>query len=122
MLIFTKPPEDLMPGDVADFMTKIVSQILLYSAIIAGIMIVWGGLKIITSGGNEEQVSSGKNIVKWALIGLVVITFSYTLVNFTLKTFIVRDLQKPITPTETTQKKVEPPKPPPKTTPPVAPQ
>ncbi|NCN24965.1 hypothetical protein CO101_00885 [Candidatus Berkelbacteria bacterium CG_4_9_14_3_um_filter_39_23] len=109
MLIFTKPPEDLMPGDVADFMTKIVSQILLYSAIIAGIMIVWGGLKIITSGGNEEQVSSGKNIVKWALIGLVVITFSYTLVNFTLKTFIVRDLQKPITPTETTQMKVEPP-------------
>lgn len=122
MSIFTEYPEDLMPGDVADFMTKIVSQILLYSAIIAGIMIVWGGLKIITSGGNEEQVSSGKNIVKWALIGLVVITFSYTLVNFTLKTFIVRDLQKPITPTDTTQKKVEPPKPPQETTPPTTPQ
>ena len=107
MSIFSKSPEDFTPEDVAVFLKDIVTQILLYSAIIAVIMIVWGGLKIITSGGNEEQVSSGKNIVKWALIGLIVITFSYTLVNFTLKTFQVRDLQNRKPTTTTPPDKIE---------------
>ncbi len=123
MAIFTKP-EDYQPADIASFMQSMVNEILYFSAVIAGIMIVWGGLKIIASSGNEEQVTAGKNIVKWAMIGLVVISLSYTLVNFALRTFQVRDLQnqKPTTTTpagkiEYENKTVTPPSTPETTTP-----
>ena len=88
--IFSKP-ENYTPNSVVSFMKDTINLILYFSAVIAGIMIVWGGLKIITSGGNEEQVSSGKNIVKWALIGLVVIALSYTIVGYTLAVFQLKN-------------------------------
>jgi uncharacterized membrane protein YjfL (UPF0719 family) len=35
--------------------------------------------------GNDSQVQKGKNILLWAVIGLVVIFASYSLVHFILK-------------------------------------
>jgi hypothetical protein len=35
--------------------------------------------------GNDKQVEKGRNILTWAIIGLVVIFSSYSLVSFILK-------------------------------------
>ncbi len=41
------------------------------------LMFVYGGLTLLTSRGNPEQVQKGKRIFTWAVIGLVVIFTAY---------------------------------------------
>jgi len=64
-------------GNVAKAILGIVGSLAL-------VMFIYGGIIWMTSSGNAEQVTKGKNIVIWATIGLVVIFSAYALVNFVL--------------------------------------
>lgn len=52
--------------------------------IVAVIMIIVGGFRYITSGGNDTSVTSAKNTILYAIIGLVVVALAQVLVRFTL--------------------------------------
>lgn len=67
--------------DVVDFLIFVIAPIL------ATLMIVYGGIRILTAGGSPGQVSKGKNILTWAVIGYLVILLAWITVN-TLFTFI----------------------------------
>jgi len=45
--------------------------------IIAPLMIVIGGFVFLTSGGEPNRTSLGKNIMKWSIIGLAIILFAW---------------------------------------------
>ena len=67
---------------------KIVKTIVnLLSAIVglvAVIMIIVGGFRYITSGGNDTSVTAAKNTILYAIIGLVVVALAQIIVRFTL--------------------------------------
>lgn len=48
---------------------------------IAVIMIIWGAIQYLTAFGNEEKAATGKKIITWALIGLVVILLAGVIVQ-----------------------------------------
>ena len=48
-----------------------VNVIRLFLGVIAIIWILWNGMQMTLSGGNEEQVKAGKQAITWALLGLV---------------------------------------------------
>ena len=50
--------------------------------IVAVIMIIWGGLKYITSGGDSGKVTGAKNTILYALIGLVIVAIAQLIVRF----------------------------------------
>jgi hypothetical protein len=52
--------------------------------IVAVIMIIVGGFRYITSGGNDTSVTAAKNTILYAIIGLVVVALAQVLVRFTL--------------------------------------
>lgn len=52
--------------------------------IVAVIMIIVGGFRYITSGGNDTSVTAAKNTILYAVIGLVVVALAQILVRFTL--------------------------------------
>lgn len=52
--------------------------------VIAVIMIIIGGLKYVTSNGDSNQISSAKNTIIYALIGLVVVAIAQAIVRFVL--------------------------------------
>jgi uncharacterized membrane protein YuzA (DUF378 family) len=52
--------------------------------IVAVIMIIVGGLKYITSGGDSNNVSSAKSTIIYAIIGLVVVALAQFIVQFVL--------------------------------------
>jgi hypothetical protein len=52
--------------------------------IVAVIMIIVGGFRYITSGGNDTSVTAAKNTILYAVIGLVVVALAQLLVRFTL--------------------------------------
>lgn len=52
--------------------------------VVAVIMIIVGGLKYITSGGDSGNVSGAKNTILYAIIGIIVVALSQFLVRFVL--------------------------------------
>jgi len=52
--------------------------------IVSVIMIIFGGFKYITSGGESSNVSGAKNTIIYAIIGLVVVAFAQFIVQFVL--------------------------------------
>lgn len=52
--------------------------------VIAVIMIIWAGLRYITSGGDSGKVGNAKNTMVYAIIGLVVVALAQFIVNFVL--------------------------------------
>ena len=52
---------------------------------IAVIMIVVGGVRYTTSGGDEKNVKAAKNTILYSIVGLVVVMLAYAIVNFVLQ-------------------------------------
>jgi hypothetical protein len=55
--------------------------------VIAVVMIIIGGVKYITSGGDANNVTGAKNTILYAIIGLVVVALSQVIVQFVLGSF-----------------------------------
>lgn len=53
--------------------------------VVAVIMIMVGGFRYVTSGGSDSSVTSAKNTILYAIIGLVIVALSQILVHFTIK-------------------------------------
>lgn len=64
---------------------KIINILSIIVGIIAVIMIIYAGFKYITSGGNQENVKAAKNILIYAIIGLVIVALAQIIVQFVLK-------------------------------------
>lgn len=52
--------------------------------IVSVIMIIIGGIKFVTSGGDSNAVSSAKSTIIYALIGLVIVVLAQTIVHIVL--------------------------------------
>ena len=52
--------------------------------IAAVIMIIWGGFRYVTSGGDSNKVSSAKNTIIYAVIGLIIVALAQFIVKFVL--------------------------------------
>jgi hypothetical protein len=64
--------------------TRIINIFSTIAGVAAVIMIIIGGFRYVTSGGDSGSVSSAKRTVLYALIGLVVVAISQLLVKFVL--------------------------------------
>jgi len=62
----------------------IINVVSIVVGVVAVIMIVFGGLKYITSGGESNSVSSAKNTIIYAIVGLVVVALAQFIVRFVL--------------------------------------
>jgi Type IV secretion system pilin len=49
------------------------------------IMIIIGGFKYVTSNGDSNSVSSAKNTIIYALVGLIIVAFAQVIVQFVLE-------------------------------------
>jgi hypothetical protein len=71
-----------------DKVNATISQVInIFSTIVgvvAVIMIIYGGMRYITSGGDSSKITSAKNTIIYALIGLVVVALAQFIVKFVL--------------------------------------
>lgn len=63
---------------------RIIKTILGVVGALALAMFIYGGFTWLTSAGSPDKIKKGKDILIWAVIGLVVIFASYTAVDFVL--------------------------------------
>ena len=73
-------------GDATCLISQVIRYILGTIAIIATLMFIWGGIMMLTSGGNAEQVKKARETLVWATIGIIVILLSWVIIQFVLKT------------------------------------
>jgi hypothetical protein len=69
---------------IQDIVTLIVNIFSIIVGIVAVIMIVVGGFKYITSGGDSGNITSAKNTIVYAVIGLVIVALAQFIVKFVL--------------------------------------
>ena len=77
-------PAELV-GDNGVF-NRLTNTVLMAVGLISVIMLVYGGLRYITSGGDSKKVTDAKNTILYAIIGLVICVLAYAIVTFVLST------------------------------------
>ena len=76
-------------GSTASLKTLAASIISIFSIIVgvvAVIMVIFGGFKYITSGGDSSSVSGAKNTLIYAIVGLIIVALAQFIVHFVLNT------------------------------------
>lgn len=71
---------------IGGFLLLVVKDLLILSAVVAILFIIIGGFTYMTSSGNQESADKGKKMVTNAIIGLVIIVLSYTIITVVLNT------------------------------------
>jgi cytochrome bd-type quinol oxidase subunit 2 len=71
-------------NSVNHLITVVVNVLSVVVGVIAVIMIIVAGLRYITSGGKQESVTSAKNTILYAIIGLVIVALAQLIVHFVL--------------------------------------
>ncbi len=67
---------------IASFIIQIINFLVYTIGSLCFLAIVIGGFILMTSHGNENSLTKGKDIIKYALIGLVVVLLSYFITAF----------------------------------------
>lgn len=78
-------PNPIKCADATCLAAQVIRYVLGVIAVIATLMFVWGGIMMMTSAGNADQVKKAKETLVWATIGIVVILGSWAIIKFVLK-------------------------------------
>ncbi len=74
--------------DPRNIAAQIINVILGFLGIIAVVIILLGGFKWMTAGGNEDKTGEAKKLIVAGVIGLLIIIASFAIASFVLKQLI----------------------------------
>jgi len=75
-------PKDLtIPGILATIADMLIGMAGFYLVV----MLIYGGIVYLTSAGNEKRVETGKNVITYAIIGIVIVFASYLVAQFVIQ-------------------------------------
>lgn len=74
--------------DIREGVMNVVNVLLGFLGIIAIIIILWGGFRWMTAGGNEEKIAEAKKIITAGIIGLVIIFTALAIASFVISQLI----------------------------------
>ena len=80
----TVPPENPKISsidNIVELLTRIVNWFFLIVMGLAVLMLLFAGLKWITSAGNEESITTARKMLIWALVGIAIALLSKGLVS-----------------------------------------
>lgn len=75
-------PNAAAQGTLGDNVSQILNYFLGMLGLVAVAMLIYAGVLMVTASGEEEQIGKAKKIITYAVIGIVIIVLSYTIVGF----------------------------------------
>ena len=75
-------------ADLKSAIQTVINVLLFIIGAVSVIMIIIGGLRYVISNGDQGQVTSAKNTILYAVVGLVVALLAFAIVNFVISAFI----------------------------------
>jgi hypothetical protein len=76
------PFQGTSTGTLIQAITNIVNALLALAAVVAAIFVILGGVRYITSQGDEDAGVQAKGTILYATLGVIVIALSAVIVNF----------------------------------------
>ena len=73
-------------GDVRTVIEQVIRDVLTFLALIAVVVIVIAGIRLVVSGGDEGQKDGAKKMIIYAVVGLLIIILARVLVDFVITT------------------------------------
>lgn len=73
---------------IGDIVTKVINFLLFAVGLVAVIMIIYGAIQYTTSAGDTAKITTAKNTILYAIVGLIVAIIAYSLVNFVITAFV----------------------------------
>lgn len=70
-----------VPGDLESAIMNITNYILGFIAIIATLIVIYGGVRYLTAMGNDDEVGKAKKTIYSGIIGIVICGLAYALVT-----------------------------------------
>lgn len=70
--------------DANTLVARVINVFSVVVGVVSVIMIIYGGFRYITSGGESGNISSAKNTILYAIIGLVIVALAQFIVKFVL--------------------------------------
>jgi len=67
-------------NSIADLISGAIDYVLIFVGGVLMLMIIWGGVQYITSGGDPEKTSKAKKTLMWAILAVILIVISYSVV------------------------------------------
>ncbi|OGL37908.1 hypothetical protein A3E49_01365 [Candidatus Saccharibacteria bacterium RIFCSPHIGHO2_12_FULL_49_19] len=68
-----------------NLIARFINLLSIVVGIVSVIMIIFGGFRYITSAGRDTSVTSAKNTILYAIIGLVIVVLAQVIVRFVLQ-------------------------------------
>ncbi|MFA6514087.1 MAG: pilin [Patescibacteria group bacterium] len=72
----------LASGDPREMVGRIINVALGFLGVIAVVIILMGGFKWMTAGGNEDKVAEAKKLLGAGVIGLAIVLAAWSVANF----------------------------------------
>lgn len=69
-------------GTLGQNITSIINYFLGILGLIAVAFLIYAGVLMVTAGGDEGQIEKARKIITYAVIGIVIILLSWTIVTF----------------------------------------
>ena len=70
----------------ANVVIKNVTNIMFFIiGAVSVIMLIYGGIRYTTSGGNANSVTAAKNTIMYSIVGLIIAILAFAVVNFVVK-------------------------------------
>lgn len=70
---------------------QVVNVLLFIVGVLSVIMIIFSGIRYVTSNGDSQKTKSATNGLIWSIAGLAVAILAYAIVNFVLKNILKQD-------------------------------
>ena len=78
----------LSAGDLPTTIASLIRVVLGVLGIVAVVIILIGGFKWMTSGGNDEKVKSARKVMTSGIIGLVIVLSAFAIAQFVLSSVV----------------------------------
>ncbi len=78
----TLPPAVSTGPTAAELIANTVSTLLFVAGALSVVALVAGGIMYITSGGNEQRITTAKNTILYAIVGIIVALSAFAIASF----------------------------------------
>lgn len=79
--------------DVRDTISSIINVALGMLGIVAVVIVLWGGFRWMTAGGNEEKVGEARKIIFSGIIGIAIILSAWAIARFVLEQLYIATVE-----------------------------
>lgn len=75
-------PNVAAQGTLGQNITTVINYFLGLLGLVAVGFLIYSGILMVTAGGNDEQITKARKVIMYAVVGIVIILLSYTIVTF----------------------------------------